>query len=262
MQIPAMESVTKQSLAVALWWLRGRTQMLDHISTRIFADGADLEGILALAADPRIAGFTTNPTLMRKVGLTDYEKFARELLEHVATHPISFEVFADDAEEMRRQAHAIAAWGENVYVKIPVTSTSGESMAPLVRELSESGVKVNVTALFTTAQVELITAAVAEGADSYISVFAGRIADAGVDPMPIMARSVEIMSGAPQSELIWASPREILNLLQADEVGCHIITITHDLLKKLDGLGKSLEQFSLETVQMFHDDAVAAGFTL
>jgi transaldolase len=236
--------------------------MLDQISTRIFADGADLEGIVALAADLRIAGFTTNPTLMRKVGLTDYARFARELLERVPAHPISFEVFADDAREMRRQAHEIAAWGENVYVKIPVTSTSGESMAPLVRELSEDEVKVNVTALFTTAQVELMTAAVADGAPSYISVFAGRIADAGVDPMPIMAASVQIMAQAPRSELIWASPREILNLIQADEVGCHIITITHDLLPKLDGLGKSLEQFSLETVRMFHDDAIAAGFTL
>jgi transaldolase len=236
--------------------------MIEQISTRIFADGADLEGIIALAADPRIAGFTTNPTLMRKVGLTDYARFAHDLLERVSRHPISFEVFADDVEEMRRQARAIAGWGENVYVKIPVTSTSGESMAPLVRELSEDGVKVNVTALFTTAQVELITAALADGTDSYISVFAGRIADAGVDPMPIMARSVEIMADAPRAELIWASPREILNLLQADEVGCHIITITHDLLKKIDGLGKSLEQFSLETVQMFHDDAQAAGFTL
>jgi transaldolase len=236
--------------------------MLDQISTRIFADGADLNGIVALAADPRIAGFTTNPTLMRKVGLTDYARFARELLEQVPNHPISFEVFADDVGEMRRQAHTIAAWGENVYVKIPVTSTQGESMAALVRELSEDGVRVNVTALFTTAQVELIAAAVAGGADSYISVFAGRIADAGVDPMPIIARSLEIMGQAPRSELIWASPREILNLLQADEVGCHIITITHDLLKKLDGLGKSLEQFSLETVRMFHDDALAAGFTL
>jgi transaldolase len=163
---------------------------------------------------------------------------------------------------MRRQARSIASWGENVYVKIPVTSTTGESMAPLVRELSEDGVKVNVTALFTTAQVELISAAVADGAPSYISVFAGRIADAGVDPMPIIARSVEIMEQAPRSELIWASPREILNLIQADEMGCHIITITHDLLKKLDGLGKSLEQYSLETVRMFHDDALAAGFTL
>jgi len=236
--------------------------MLDHISTRIFADGADLDGILALAGDPRIAGFTTNPTLMRQVGLTDYARFARELLQRVTRHPISFEVFADDIAEMRRQARTIASWGENVYVKIPVTSTTGKSMAALARELSEEGVKVNVTALFTTAQVELISAAVADGAPSYISVFAGRIADAGVDPMPIIAQSVEIMEQAPRSELIWASPREILNLVQADEMGCHIITITHDLLKKLDGLGKDLEQYSLETVRMFHDDALAAGFTL
>jgi transaldolase len=236
--------------------------MLDQISTRIFADGADLDGILALAADPRIAGFTTNPTLMRQVGLTDYARFAQDLLERLSEHPISFEVFADDVEGMRCQAHTIASWAENVYVKIPVTSTTGESMAPLVRELSEGGVKVNVTALFTTAQVELITAAVTDGAPSYISVFAGRIADAGVDPMPIIARSVQIMAQAPRSELIWASPREILNLIQADQVGCHIITITHALLKKLDGLGKSLEQYSLETVRMFHDDALAAGFTL
>ncbi|MGA8363842.1 MAG: transaldolase [Solirubrobacteraceae bacterium] len=236
--------------------------MLDQITTRIFADGADLDGILTLAENPRISGFTTNPTLMHKVGLTDYERFARDLLERVRTHPISFEVFADEPEEMRRQAARIASWGENVYVKIPVTSTKGESMAPLARELSEDGIKVNVTALFTTAQVELIAAAVADGAPSYISVFAGRIADAGVDPMPIVARSLEIMRQAPDSELIWASPREILNLVQANEVGCHIITITHDLLKKLDGLGKSLEQFSLETVRMFHADALAAGFTL
>jgi transaldolase len=236
--------------------------MLDHISTRIFADGADLDGILALAADPRIAGFTTNPTLMRNVGLTDYSRFARELLEHVTKHPISFEVFADDVEEIRRQALIIASWGENVYVKVPVTSTTGESMASLVHELSSEGVKVNVTALFTTAQVELIAAALADGAPSYISVFAGRIADAGVDPVPIMSRSVEIMRCAPRSELIWASPREILNLIQANDVGCHIITITHDLLRKLGGLGKGLEQFSLETVRMFHDDALAAGFTL
>jgi transaldolase len=236
--------------------------VLDQISTRIFADGADLDGILKLAADPRIAGFTTNPTLMWKAGLVDYAEFAQRLLERITWHPISFEVFADDAAEMRRQARIIAAWGENVYVKIPVTTTKGESMAALVRDLSEDGVKVHVTALFTTAQVELITAAVKDGAPSYISVFAGRIADAGVDPVPIMARSVDIMVAAPRSELIWASPREILNLIQADQVGCHIITITHDLLKKLDGLGKSLEQFSLETVRMFHGDAAAAGFTL
>jgi transaldolase len=236
--------------------------VLEQITTRIFADGADLGDILALAGDLRITGFTTNPTLMRKAGLEDYARFARELLAHVTRHPISFEVFADDAEEMRRQARTIASWAENVYVKIPVTSTAGESMAPLARELSAEGIKVNVTALFTTAQVERVAAALADGAPSYISVFAGRIADAGVDPLPIMARAVEIMKQAPRAELIWASPREILNLVQADEVGCHIITITHELLKKLDGLGKSLEQFSLETVRMFHEDALAAGFTL
>jgi len=163
---------------------------------------------------------------------------------------------------MRRQARIIASWGENVYVKIPVTTTAGDSLASLARELSQEGVKVNVTALFTPAQVESITAAVRDGAPSCISVFAGRIADAGVDPMPIMARSVQIMADAPRSELIWASPREILNLVQADQVGCHIITITHDLLRKLDGLGKDLDRYSLETVRMFHSDAEAAGFTL
>jgi transaldolase len=236
--------------------------MLDRISTRIFADGADLEGILALALDPRIEGFTTNPTLMRQAGLRSYAEFAHSLLERVTEHPISFEVFADDPQEIARQARLISGWGENVYVKVPVTTTSGESLAALVRELSEDGVKVNVTALFTTAQVEMVTAAVEHGAPSYISVFAGRIADAGVDPVPIMARSVEIMASAPRSELIWASPREILNLVQADQVGCHIITITHGLLKKLDCLGKSLEQYSLETVRMFHGDAVAAGYAL
>src|SRR6516165_7327312 len=217
--------------------------MLDQISTRIFADGADLDGIMALAANPRIAGFTTNPTLMWKAGLTDYEEFAMRLLERITVHPISFEVFADDAEEMRRQALKISRWGDNVYVKIPVSTTSGESMAPLVRELSELGVKVNVTALFTTAQVELLTAAVKDGAPAYLSVFAGRIADAGIDPLPIMARSVEIMVDAPRSELIWASPREVLNVVQADQVGCQIITMTHDLIKKLDSLGKDLDQF-------------------
>jgi transaldolase len=236
--------------------------MLDRISTRIFADGADLQSILALAEDPRIGGFTTNPTLMRKAGLRSYAEFAHRLLERITEHPISFEVFADDPEEIARQARLIASWGENVYVKVPVTTTSGESLASLVRELSEEGIKVNVTALFTTAQVELIAAAVEHGAPSCISVFAGRIADAGVDPVPIMARSVEIMERAERSELIWASPREILNVVQADQVGCHIITITHDLLRKLDCLGKNLEQYSLETVRMFHGDALAAGFTL
>jgi transaldolase len=236
--------------------------VLSDLSVKIYADGADLDGILALAEDPRISGFTTNPTLMWKAGLTDYQDFAQRLLERITDHPISFEVFADDADEMRRQARLIASWGKNVYVKIPITTTSGESMAPLVRELSEAGVQVNVTALFTTAQVELITAAVKDGAPSYVSVFAGRIADAGVDPVPIMARAVHILLDAPRAELIWASPREILNVVQADSVGCHIITITHDLLVKLGSLGKDLDQFSLETVQMFHRDATTAGFTL
>jgi transaldolase len=199
---------------------------------------------------------------MWKAGLTDYADFAQRLLERITRHPISFEVFADDAEEMRRQAKVIAGWGENVYVKIPVTTTAGESMVPLVNELSESGVKVNVTALFTTAQVELVTAAVRDGAPAFLSVFAGRIADAGIDPLPIIARSVDIMVDAPRAELIWASPREVLNVVQADSVGCHIITMTHDLLPKLDLLGKDLEQFSLETVRMFHRDAAAAGFTI
>jgi transaldolase len=238
------------------------TLVIDDLDVKIFADGADLDAILALAADRRISGFTTNPTLMWKAGLTDYEEFAMRLLERITTHPISFEVFADDPAEMRRQALKISQWGDNVYVKIPVSTTGGESMAALVRELSEAGVKVNVTALFTTAQVELITAAVKDGAPSYISVFAGRIADAGVDPVPLMARAVDIMVDAPRSELIWASPREVLNVVQADRVGCHIITVTHDVLKKLDLLGKDLLQYSLETVQMFHRDAVAAGFSL
>ena len=235
--------------------------MLDQIQTKVFADGADLDSILRLAEDPIIKGFTTNPTLMWKAGLTDYAEFAQRLLEQITRLPISFEVFADSEDEMRRQAHLIAGWGDNVYVKIPVTTTSGESMAPLVRELSESGVKVNVTALFTTAQVELITEAVKDGAPSYVSVFAGRIADAGVEPMPIMARSVDILADAPRAELIWASPREVLNLVQADQVGCHIITMTSDLLPKIKLLGKNLDQFSLETVQMFHRDAVNAGFS-
>lgn len=236
--------------------------MLDELTVKLFADGADLDGILALAADPRVSGFTTNPTLMWKAGLTNYQDFAERLLERVTEHPISFEVFADDEDEIRRQARLIAGWGENVYVKVPVSTTAGQSLAPLVRELSEAGVKVNVTALFTTAQVELITEAVKDGAPSYISVFAGRIADAGIDPVPLMRRAVDIMVAAPRAELIWASPREVLNVVQAAQVGAHIITMTHDLFAKLDNLGKDLSQFSLETVQMFRRDALSAGFTL
>lgn len=235
---------------------------VDALTTKVFADGADLEQILKLAENPRIKGFTTNPSLMWKAGLTDYSQFAHRLLERITTHPVSFEVFADDAREITRQARLISKWGPNVYVKVPVTTTRGQSMAPVVKRLSESGVQVNVTAVFTPQQVETITEAVKDGAPSYISVFAGRIADAGVDPIPIMRESVEIMRAAPDSELIWASPREVLNIVQADSVGCHIITVTHDLLKKLDCIGKGLEQFSLETVQMFHNDAQTAGFEL
>jgi transaldolase len=235
---------------------------VDALTTKIFADGADLEQILALAANPRIKGFTTNPSLMWKAGLTDYTQFAHRLLEKITEHPVSFEVFADDAREINRQARQIATWGPNVYVKVPVTTTNGESMAPVVKRLSDAGIQVNVTAVFTPEQVQTITDAVKNGAPSYISVFAGRIADAGVDPIPIMRESVEIMREAPQSELIWASPREVLNIVQADSVGCHIITVTNDLLKKIDSIGKDLEGFSLETVQMFHTDAVSAGFEL
>jgi transaldolase len=236
--------------------------VLESIQTKIFADGADLDGIVRMAGEPHIRGFTTNPTLMWKAGLTDYEEFARRILEHVTELPISFEVFADDAPEMRRQAERIATWGENVYVKIPVTNTAGESMARLAGQLSDEGVKVNVTAMFTPRQVTDITTAVAEGAPSYLSVFAGRIADAGTDPIPIMREALEIMRAAPRAELIWASPRELLNLVQADSIGCHIITMTHELLKKLPSLGKDLDEFSLDTVRMFHNDASAAGFEL
>jgi transaldolase len=237
--------------------------MLDSISTKIFADGADLDHILALADDPRIEGFTTNPTLMWKAGLTDYSEFARNLLERISAKPISFEVVADDEDEIGRQARVISTWGKNVYAKIPVTTSTGTSLAPLVRELSEEGVQINVTALMTPSQVEAVAHALSEGAPSCISVFAGRIADAGVEPLPIMSRSLEIIESlAPRAELIWASPREVLNLVQADSIGCHIITMTRDLIAKLDLLGKDLDAFSLETVQMFHSDALSAGLEL
>jgi transaldolase len=237
--------------------------MLSTIKTKVFADGADLEQMLVFAADSRIKGFTTNPSLMWKAGLTDYAEFARRLLERISDHPISFEVVADDEEDIGRQAKTISSWGKNVYVKIPVTTTTGESMAPLVRSLSEAGIQVNVTALMTPTQVEVIAHALRDGAPSYVSVFAGRIADAGVEPLPIMSQSLEILeSVAPSAELIWASPREVLNLVQADSIGCHIITMTHDLIAKLHLLGKDLDAFSLETVQMFRSDAVSAGFRL
>jgi transaldolase len=237
--------------------------MLDSIRTKIFADGADLNDILELAANPRIKGFTTNPSLMWKAGLTDYSEFAHRLLERITDHPISFEVIADDEDEIRRQAQLISKWGKNVYVKVPVTTSTGDSMAGLVRELSEAGIQVNVTALMTPSQVDVIARALRDGARSCVSVFAGRIADAGIEPLPIMSESLEILeSVAPQAELIWASPREVLNLVQADSIGCDIITMTRDLIAKLDLLGKDLQTFSLETVKMFRADAMAAGFQI
>lgn len=237
--------------------------MLDSITTKVFADGADLEQVLARAEDPRIRGFTTNPTLMWKAGLTDYEEFARRLLDGISDRPISFEVFADEGAEIRRQSLMIADWGENVYVKVPVTTTDGAPLADLIRELSQEGVKVNVTALMTVRQVEVVAEALSGGAPSCISIFAGRIADAGVDPVPMLRESCELVhSVAPRSEVIWASPREVLNLVQADSVGCDIITMTDALLGKLHLLGADLDTFSLETVKMFHRDAAAAGFSL
>ena len=236
--------------------------MLETIRTRIFADGADMNRMIELAADPWIKGFTTNPTLMRKAGQTDYAMFAKSLLQEITEHPISFEVLADDSVGIEEEARLIASWARNVYVKIPVTTTFGEPLAPVVRRLSGDGVNINVTAVFTTAQVEMVTEALRDGGPSYVSVFAGRIADAGVDPIPIMVESLEILRSAPESSLIWASPREVLNVVQASQIGCHVITLTHDLLAKLPLLGKGLEEFSLDTVRMFHSDAVAAGLTL
>ncbi|MDP9092736.1 MAG: transaldolase [Actinomycetota bacterium] len=218
--------------------------------------------MVARAADPRISGFTTNPTLMRKAGVTNFEAFARKALETITTLPIAFEVFADEPREMLRQARRMAEWGGNVYVKIPVTNTHGVSTAAVVRELSADGVHLNITALMTPSQVEQVTAAAAEGPAHAISVFAGRIADTGRDPIPIMRQSLQIMAPHPQLELIWASPREALNVAQAQELGVHIVTLTDDLLDKLANFGKDLDQFSLETVRMFHDDAHAAGFSL
>jgi transaldolase len=231
-------------------------------AVKVFADGADLDGLLRLAADTRIKGFTTNPTLMRKAGVADYAAFARAVLERITDRPISFEVFTDEVDEMRDQALEIASWGSNVYVKIPITNTRGESTAALVRELSGDGVQINVTALMTVAQVETMTRALSGGAPSNISVFAGRVADTGVDPLPLMTEALEIMRATPTAELIWASPREVLNIVQAAEIGCHIITVTYDLLAKLGSLGKDLDLFSLETVQMFHRDAQAAGYVI
>src|SRR5215472_2571591 len=236
--------------------------MQPNLRVKIFADGADADGIAQLASNPVIRGFTTNPTLMRAAGVTDYECFARQVLPIVAGRPISFEVFADDFAEMERQAHRIAAWGDDVNVKIPITNTRGESSRELLCRLAAEGIRVNVTALLTLDQVRTATAALGGGPPCFVSVFAGRIADTGREPVPLMQEALDIMAPYANLELIWASPREILNVVQANAIGCHVITVTHDLLKKLPLLGRALEQHSLDTVRMFHTDAVAAGFTL
>lgn len=236
--------------------------MVADLRVKIFADGADAAGIARLASDPVVKGFTTNPTLMRAAGVTDYECFARQVLATVGERPISFEVFADEFDEMERQARRIATWGDVVNVKIPITNTRGESSRELLHRLAAEGVQVNVTALLTIDQVRTAAAALAGGPRCFISVFAGRVADTGREPVPLMREALEIMAPHPNLELIWASPREILNVVQADAIGCHVITVTHDLLEKLRLLGKALEEHSLDTVRMFHRDAQAAGYTL
>ncbi|HVS84907.1 MAG TPA: transaldolase [Gaiellaceae bacterium] len=232
------------------------------LKVRLFADGADKASMLALADNPLIAGFTTNPTLMRKAGVTDYHTFARDVLAAVPDRPISFEVVSDDFDAMEREARALAAWGANVCVKIPVTNTRGEPAGDLVHRLAVDGIHVNVTAILTLPQVEAACEWLAGCRIGYISVFAGRIADTGRDPVPVMAEAVRIMSANSALELVWASPREILNVVQADSVGCHIVTLTDDLIAKLPLLGKDLDEFSLETVAMFAHDARSAGLSV
>ena len=232
-----------------------------NIGIRLFADGADRQGMLEMHRHPQVSGFTTNPTLMRKAGVTDYLAFARDIVTTITDKPISFEVFSDHFATMEREAHKLASLGDNVYVKIPITNTEGASCARVLRRLTDDGIKVNVTALMTVEQVH--TVAECLGAPpSFVSVFAGRIADTGRDPMPVMAEALEILRPLARAQLIWASPREVLNVLQASQVGCHIITATNDIIKKLSFLDKDLNLFSLETVRMFHQDAVAAGYTL
>ena len=232
------------------------------LSVAIFADGAEKAGMLEMYAKPYIKGFTTNPTLMRNAGVTDYEQFAREIVEEIPDRPISFEVFADEFAEMARQARKIASWGSNISVKIPISNTRRESAVPLCERLSQEGIPLNVTAIFTLEQVQAIVDVVKGGAPTYVSVFAGRIADTGRDPVPLMAEAVHRLGAAPNTQLIWASPRELLNIFQADAIGCHVITVTNDILKKLALIGKDLGDYSLETVRMFYGDGKAAGFAL
>lgn len=238
------------------------TPLVAELKTKLFADGADLQGMLEMNAKPFIQGLTTNPTLMRKVGITDYRRFSKEVLKEITIKPISFEVFSDELNEMQRQGLEIASWGENVYVKIPITTTTGESTASVVKHLTKQGVKVNVTALMTEAQVRVVLEVLDPATPSYISIFAGRIADTGRNPVPIMTAALELLKSNKQCELIWASPRELLNVFQADDIGCHIITATNDILKKLELVGYDLTAYSLDTVKMFRRDAVEAGFTL
>lgn len=235
---------------------------VSELKIKIYADGANKASILNLYKNPYVKGFTTNPTLMRQAGVTDYEAFSRDILNCIPDRPISFEVFSDDLSEMYLQAIKIASWGENVYVKIPVSNSLGETTYDLIEKLAKKGIKQNVTALMTLDQVQDVTVALADGPEAYLSVFAGRIADTGRDPVGIMAESLDILRPYNHLELLWASSREVLNIFQADQIGCHIITITPDLLKKIELVGKDLHDFSLETVKMFREDAIKAGFTL
>ncbi len=235
---------------------------LKNVTVKLFADGANLDDMLKLAAQPYIRGFTTNPTLMRKANVVDYQDFARKVLEHIRDRPISFEVFADEFDEMERQARLIHSWGPQVYVKIPITNTRGVSACGLIEKLSCEGIKLNITAIMTLRQVETVGKALQRGAPSIVSVFAGRIADTGRDPVPFMTESLHLLKNCPTAELLWASPRELLNVVQASQLGCHIITATSDILAKLSLLGKDLDEFSLDTVKMFYGDAQAAGYSL
>lgn len=235
---------------------------LSQLTVKIFADGADKAGMLDMYAKPYIKGLTTNPTLMRKAGIADYRAFARDILAAIVDKPVCFEVFADDFAEMERQALEIAAWADNVYVKIPITNTRRESSAALVKRLADRRVKLNVTAIMTLAQVREIEAALNPATPSYVSVFAGRIADTGLDPQPLMLEAVKMLEANANAQLVWASTREVLNIFQADAIGCHVITVTRDILSKLALVGYDLTEYSLDTVKMFHDDAQSAGFSL
>lgn len=235
---------------------------VEELKVKIFADGADKAGMLEMYQKPFVKGLTTNPTLMKKAGITDYRAFCKDILTSIKDKPLSFEVFSDDFAEMERQALEIASWGNNVYVKIPITNTKQETCYALVKKLTNQKVKLNVTALMTIDQVRNVVAVLDPNIPSYVSVFAGRIADTGYDPVPLMANAVEILRDAPAAELIWASPRELLNIFQADEIGCHVITVTNDILKKLTLVGYDLNEYSLDTVKMFYADALQAGYKL